>query len=78
MPPRRSSDIKDGCPIIDDHEFRNDHEGRILHVAPDYAPDIEDVIRPFFDSYYTIRFRNYAVDERYLHRHQLIPTSGQA
>ena len=29
-------------------------------------------IRPFFEDYYTIQFDNYAVDEQYLHRHQVI------
>lgn len=46
--------IKEGRLFIKDHEFCDDHEGRILHVAPDYDPSIEDVIRPFFDDYYTI------------------------
>ena len=66
--------LKDGRVIIEDHEFRTDHEGRLLHVAPDYDPDIEQVIRPFFEDYYTLRFDNYAVAERYLHRHEVIPT----
>ncbi|MDQ7029075.1 MAG: hypothetical protein Q9O62_04530 [Ardenticatenia bacterium] len=51
--------IKDGKVIIEDGEFRADHEGRLLHVAPEYDPDIEEVIRPFFEEYYTIRFANY-------------------
>jgi formylmethanofuran dehydrogenase subunit A len=39
---------------------------------------IEQVIQPFFEDFYTIRFANYPVDDRYLHRHQAIPTAGQA
>jgi formylmethanofuran dehydrogenase subunit A len=70
--------IKDGEIIIEDHEFRADHEGRVLHVAPDYDPDIERVIEPFFEEFYTIRFRNYPVDDRYVRHGQLIPTTGQA
>jgi formylmethanofuran dehydrogenase subunit A len=70
--------IKDGELIIEDHEFRNDHEGRILHVAPDYDPQIVQVIEPFFDDFYTIRFANYPVDDRYAPHHQVIPTAAQA
>jgi formylmethanofuran dehydrogenase subunit A len=70
--------IKDGELIIEDHEFRADHEGRILHVAPDYDPDIERVIEPFFEEFYTIRFGNYAVADRYIRHGQIVPTAAQA
>jgi formylmethanofuran dehydrogenase subunit A len=67
--------IKDGRLIIEDHEFRSDHEGRLLHVAPEYDPEIEQAIRPFFEDYYTIEFNNYAVNDSYLHRHETISTT---
>jgi formylmethanofuran dehydrogenase subunit A len=70
--------IKDGQLIIEDYEFRADHEGRILHVAPDYDPAIEKAIRPFFEEFYSIRFNNYAVSDHYLHHQQVIPTTHQA
>ena len=66
--------IKGGELFIKNHEFCNDHEGRILHVAPDYDAGIESSIRPFFDDYYSIRFDNYAVNDSYLHHHEIIPT----
>lgn len=69
--------IKDGRCIIEDHEFRTDHEGRVFHVAPAYDPAIEKVIRPFFEDYYTIQFDNYAVSDAYLHRSQLIPLTDE-
>lgn len=69
--------FKDGRLIIEDGEFRSDHEGRILHVAPEYDPAIEEVIQSFFEDYYTIEFANYAVGDEYLHRHQVVPTTGQ-
>ena len=69
--------IKDGQVIIEDHEFRADHQGRLLHVSPDYDSKIEDVIRPFFDDYYSIRFNNYAVDDSHLGPHEIIPTVKQ-
>lgn len=67
--------FKDGAMIIEDGEFRADHEGKILHVAPAYDADIEKVIRPFFEDYYTIQFDNYPVGEQYLHRHEVVPTN---
>lgn len=69
--------IKDGQVIIEDHEFRAEHQGRMLHVSPDYDPKIVEVIRPFFEDYYSIRFNNYAVDESYLGPHEVIPTLKQ-
>jgi formylmethanofuran dehydrogenase subunit A len=68
--------IKDGCLIIEDHEMRADYSGRLLHAAPEYDPDIEQIIRPFFEDYYSIRFDNYAVADTYLHRHEVVSTSG--
>lgn len=70
--------IKDGELIIDDHEFRADHQGRVFQVAPDYDPEIERVIGPFFEEFYTIRFANYPVDARYVPHGQIIPTAHQA
>jgi len=67
--------IKDGELIIEDHELRADHQGRLLHVAPDYDPQIERVIEPFFEDFYTIRFANYPVDDRYVPNGQIIPTT---
>ena len=68
--------IKDGEVIIEDHEFRAEHDGRILHVAPVYDRQIEQVIEPFFEDYYTIRFANYPVDDRYTPHHEIIPTAA--
>lgn len=65
--------IKAGKPIIEDHEFVDDHIGRFLHAEPVYDPAIEDHIRPFFDDYYSIQFNNYRVDASYLHDHEVMP-----
>ena len=65
--------IKAGKPIIEDHEFVDDHIGRFLHTEPEYDSAIEDQIRPFFDDYYSIQFNNYRVDASYLHDHEVIP-----
>ncbi|MGH8474080.1 MAG: formylmethanofuran dehydrogenase subunit A, partial [Gammaproteobacteria bacterium] len=61
--------IKDGVAVIEDHEIRCDHEGRILHAAPAYDAAIENSIKPFFEDNYSIVFENYAVTDRYLHHH---------
>jgi len=70
--------IKDGRIIIEDFEFRTDHEGRVLHVTPQYDPAIERSLRPFFDDYYSIRFENYAVADHYLPRHEIIAPATTA
>ncbi len=66
--------IKDGKVIIKEGEFCADHEGRLLHSAPEYDREIEEVIRPFFEQYYTVQFANYPVPENYLHNHEVVPT----
>jgi len=66
--------IKSGDLIIEDHEFRNDRTGRILHVAPAYDEDIIGTVREFFENYYSIEFDNYAVSDHYLYDHEVIST----
>lgn len=68
--------IKDGVAVIEDHEFRCEHEGRLLHVAPEYDSDIESSIRPFFENYYSIEFANYPVSDHYLRQHEVIPVKA--
>jgi formylmethanofuran dehydrogenase subunit A len=69
--------FKSGIPIISNHEFCEDHIGKLLHVAPEYDETIVDSVRPFFENYYSIEFDNYAVDDSYLHDHEIIPTINQ-
>ncbi len=68
--------FKSGIAIISNHEFCEDHIGRILHVAPEYDETIVNSVRPFFEDYYSIEFDNYAVNDSYLHDHEIIPTSN--
>ena len=65
--------IKDGIPVIEDHEFVADHQGRLFHAEPSYDDSIEDRLRPFFEDFYTVRFNNYRVDDSYLHNHEVVP-----
>jgi len=66
--------IKSGQEIIADHEFRGDHNGKLLHITPAYDEKIEEVVQPFFENYYSIEFDNYAVNDSYLHDHEVIQT----
>ena len=66
--------IKSGIPIIADHEFKEDHIGKLLHITPEYDKKIEEIVQPFFEDYYSIKFANYAVNDSYLHDHEIIAT----
>ncbi|HFD12122.1 MAG TPA: formylmethanofuran dehydrogenase subunit A [Crenotrichaceae bacterium] len=68
--------IKSGEMFINNHEFCADTQGRLIHVAPDYDNKVEDILRPFFEDYYTIQFDNYAVDDSYVHDGKVIPTTS--
>ena len=66
--------FKAGAAIIENHEFRRDHSGKFLHVEPGYDESIVEKVRPFFEDYYSIEFDNYAVNDDYLHEHEVIAT----
>ncbi len=66
--------LKGGEFFIKDHEFCFDSEGKVYYAAPDYDPKIEQVLRPFFEQYYSVQFDNYSVDERYLPHGVRVPT----
>jgi formylmethanofuran dehydrogenase subunit A len=53
--------IKDGEILVDQGEIRRTCPGRVLHVEPPYDPDREADIARWFESCYSIRFRNYPV-----------------
>ena len=66
--------IKSGQIIIEDGDFRADHNGKLLHVAPDYDPQIIETLKPFFDEHYSIQFENYPVGDEYLREHEVVLT----
>jgi formylmethanofuran dehydrogenase subunit A len=68
--------IKSGRVMIDQGEIRDPLIGKTLHVAPDYDRDVESDIQEWFEKYYSIRWRNYPVDDSYLHDSELISTTG--
>ncbi|MCS6852311.1 MAG: formylmethanofuran dehydrogenase subunit A [Gemmataceae bacterium] len=58
--------IKAGEIIVEKGEIRQDVYGKTLHVAPPYDEGVLPDIQKWFESYYTIQFANYPVDESYL------------
>jgi formylmethanofuran dehydrogenase subunit A len=68
--------IKSGRVMIEQGEIREPFIGKTLHVAPEYDRDVESDIQDWFEKYYSIRWRNYPVDESYLHQSELVPTTG--
>jgi len=65
--------IKSGRLLVEDGEIREDFTGKTLHVSPAYDVAIEEPIRQWFESYYSIRFRNYPVADHYLHSPEQVP-----
>jgi formylmethanofuran dehydrogenase subunit A len=64
--------LKAGQMIVEQGEVRDPVQGKTLHVAPDYDRDIESDIAEWFEKYYSIRFRNYAVGDEYLQEHETV------
>lgn len=61
--------IKSGQVIVDGGEIRDPLDGRTLYVKPGHDPAAEPHIAAWFEDTYSIKFRNYAVDESYLAGH---------
>jgi formylmethanofuran dehydrogenase subunit A len=59
--------IKSGRILCEEGDIREEHFGKLLHVAPDYDPASETHISQWFEDCYTIRFRNYPVGDAYSH-----------
>jgi formylmethanofuran dehydrogenase subunit A len=68
--------IKSGRVMIENGEIRDPFIGKTLHVAPEYDTDVESDIQAWFEQYYSIRWRNYPVDDSYLHDSEIVPGSS--
>ena len=68
--------IKSGRVMIENGEIRDPFIGKTLHVAPDYDRDVETDIRAWFEQYYSVGWRNYPVDDSYLHDAELVASVG--
>jgi formylmethanofuran dehydrogenase subunit A len=55
--------IKAGQIVLDDGDLRSAPEGRSLHVAPEYDPDVVPEIEQWFARHYSIQFANYPVGD---------------
>jgi formylmethanofuran dehydrogenase subunit A len=55
--------IKSGRLLVDDGDLRTPHDGDLLHVAPTYDRSLENHIENWFNDHYTIRYRNYVMEE---------------
>jgi len=64
--------LQAGRLVIEDGELRQEVFGRTLHVEPQFDPADEAEIGRWFNDHYSIRFRNYPVQEAYLDAHQPI------
>ncbi len=65
--------IHGGRVIAEQGDLRDPGGGKTLHVAPNYDRDIESDIARWFETYNSIRFRNYPVGDEYLAEHELVP-----
>ncbi len=64
--------IQAGKLVVEDGEIREEHNGKLLHVAPKFDHEAIPTIQEWFEKYYTIQFRNYQIDDDYLHEHEVI------
>jgi formylmethanofuran dehydrogenase subunit A len=64
--------IKSGEVVVDNAEMRRDFAGRLLHVRPGHDTAAMPDIRKWFESFYTIQFDNYPVDEHYFDQHTVV------
>jgi formylmethanofuran dehydrogenase subunit A len=58
--------IQGGRMVVENGEIRGAVDGRTLYVAPEYDRGVEADIADWFEQAYSVRFRNYAVDESYV------------
>ncbi len=64
--------IKSGQVIVEQGEVRDPILGRTLHVAPEYDLEVEPDIQAWFEKSYSIQWRNYPVDDSYLHEPEIV------
>ncbi len=66
--------LRAGEIIVDNGEIKQHLIGKLLHVEPSYDEAVIPDIQEWFESMYSIQFRNYPVDDSYLHQHEIVPT----
>jgi formylmethanofuran dehydrogenase subunit A len=69
--------LKAGRVVVEQGEIREEMYGPTLHVATRYDEGALPDIKKWFESYYTIQFANYPVDEHYMaHGSTAIPAAN--
>lgn len=68
--------VKSGVVVVDNAEIRQTPAGQLFHVAPGHDHAALPDIRKWFDSFYTIGFDNYPVDESYFGQHSQVGCGG--
>ncbi len=68
--------IKAGIVLVEEGDIREEHMGKLLHVAPNYDPGAEAHISQWFEDCYSVRFRNYPVGDAYSHVAEQIACGG--
>ena len=58
--------IKSGEVIVEEGHLRKDQPGKTFYVSPGYDEALVPEIKDWFETYYTIQFANYPVDDHYL------------
>lgn len=66
--------IHQGRIVVEQGEIRENANGKLLHVAPAFDEGAVGDIQNWFEEFYSIQFANYAVDESYLHEHEVVAT----
>ena len=66
--------IKSGRIIVEQGEIREETSGKTLHVAPAYDRGVEPDIQKWFEESYSIQWRNYPVEDGYVHDREVIAT----
>ncbi len=69
--------IKAGNILCEEGDIRQEHYGKLLHVAPGYDPAAESHIAQWFEDCYSIRFRNYPVGNEYIHAAEQVACGGR-
>jgi formylmethanofuran dehydrogenase subunit A len=58
--------IKSGHVIVEQGDIREPLQGKTLHVVPQYDRGVEPDIKNWFESCYSLQWRNYPVDTSYI------------
>jgi formylmethanofuran dehydrogenase subunit A len=68
--------MKAGRVMVEQGELREPPFGKTLHVSPNYDRDREADIRSWFEKYYSVKWNNYPVDDRYVPESEIVPIDG--